>query len=173
MKFFLEKRVKEIEIYYWDCIDYDTKFIVADHMSYERNEYEAKKFLEKLKRTIAKPPNTIHTDNSFDYPPAIRKIFGRGKVKHEHFPAWKMRFKNNPIERYHNTLKENYKVMRRFCSLQSAYRFLEFFRDYYNFIRPHKTLNFDTPAQKAGFGKWNWWTLIRAEQIILKLIAHY
>lgn len=131
-------------------------------MSYERNEYEAKLFLVKLKNTIIKPPDIIHTDNSFDYPPAIRKTFGRGKVKHQHFPAWKMTFKNNPIERYHNTIKENYKVMRRFFSIKTAYQFLIFFRNYYNFIRPHKTLNWDTPSQRAGFGKWNWYSLIKA-----------
>jgi transposase InsO family protein len=50
--------------------------------------------------------------------------------------------------------------------LKSAYRFLEFFRDYYNFIRPHKTLNWQTPAQIAGFGKWNWWTLIRDNEVM-------
>jgi len=161
--FFREKGQRNRDfIYYWDCIDYDTKFIVADHMSYERSESEAKIFLVKLKGTIAKPPDIIHTDNSFDYPPAIRKIFGRGKIKHVHFPAWKMKFKNNPIERYHNTIKENYKVMRRFFRLDSAYKFLTFFRCYYNFIRPHKTLDWETPAQRAGFGKWNWYSLIRA-----------
>jgi hypothetical protein len=29
-------------IYYWDAIDYDTKFLVADHISLEREEQEAR-----------------------------------------------------------------------------------------------------------------------------------
>ena len=149
-------------IFYWDCIDYDTKFLIADHMSYDRNEHEGKKFMENVKQNMAKPPDVIHTDNSYDYPPAIRKTFGRGKVKHTHFPAWRMKFKNNPIERFHNTIKENYKVMRRFFKIETAFKFLTFFRNYYNFIRPHKTLGWETPAQVAGFGKWNWYSLIRA-----------
>ncbi len=170
--FFREKGQRDRNfIYYWDVIDYDTKFLLADHMSYERNEFEAKTFLSKLKDQIIVIPTNIHTDNSFDYPPAIRKTFGRGKVKHIHFAAWKMKFKNNPIERYHNTIRENYKVMRRFYSLKSGYKFLEFFKDYYNFIRPHKTLNGETPAQRAGFGKWNWWSLIKDDVQISKLIA--
>ena len=73
-----------------------------------------------------------------------------------------MKFRNNPIERYHNTIREDYKVMRRFVSNNTALSFLQFFRDYYNFLRPHKTLNWNTPAQVAGFGKWNWWTLIKS-----------
>jgi putative transposase len=149
-------------VYYWDAIDYDTKFIIADHISYERDEFEAKNFIKKIKSKIIKPPEIIHSDNSFDYPPAIRKTFGRGKVKHQHFPSWKKKFKNNPIERYHNTIRENYKVMRRFVSAKTGYNFLEFFREYYNFIRPHKSLNWQSPAQRAGFGKWNWWSLIEA-----------
>lgn len=163
--FFREKGQRDRNfIYYWDCIDYKTKFLMGDHMSYERDEFEARKFMEKVKTSVKELPKRIHTDNSFDYPPSIRKTFGRGKVKHIHFPAWKMKFKNNPIERYHNTIKENYKVMRRFFSLETAYKFLKFFRNYYNFIRVHKSLNWKTPAQAAGFGKWNWYSLIRAFQ---------
>jgi transposase-like protein len=160
-------------IYYWDAIDYDTKFLVTDHVSSERSEHEAKIFMKKIKNSITMLPDIIHSDNSFDYPPAIRKTFGRGKVKHFHFPAWKMKFRNNPIERYHNTIKENYKVMRRFVSAKTGYNFLEFFRDYYNFIRPHKTLNWKTPAEVAGFGKWNWWSLIKANKLLSYFCIDY
>lgn len=151
-------------VYYWDAIDYDTKFLVADHISLEREESEAKKFMQNIKDKIKEKPHFIHTDNSYDYPPAIRKIFGRGKVKHIHFPAWKHKFKNNAIERYHNTIRENYKVMRRFQNEKTALNFLRFFREYYNFLRPHKSLNWQTPAEVAGFGKFTWWSIIRLFQ---------
>jgi putative transposase len=152
-------------VYYWDSIDYDTKFLVADHISLVREESEANKFMKNIKERIKENPHFIHTDNSYDYPPAIRKTFGRGKVKHVHFPAWKKRFKNNPIERYHNTIKENYKVMRRFQNERTALKFLRFFRSYYNFLRPHKTLNWQTPAEVAGFGKFSWWSLIKIKNL--------
>ncbi len=172
---FLRKKGSQVLefIYYWDCIDYDTKFLIADHISLIREEPEARKFMKKIKEGIEKPPDRIHTDNSFDYPPAIRKTFGRGKVEHKHFPAWKKKFKNNPIERYHNTLRENYKVMRNFVTIDTAYRFLTFFKNYYNFIRPHRSLYWHTPAEVAGFGRFNWWTLIkRYEVFILDLIDY-
>ena len=124
--------------------------------------------MRKLKDGLERPPIRIHTDNSYDYPPAIRSIFPKKIVKHVRSPAWKHQFKNNPIERFHNTLRENYKVMRKFCSVKTAYDYLRFFRNYYNFLRPHMTLCGQTPAQAAGFGRWNWWSLIRA--IILKVI---
>ena len=160
--FFRAKGQRERDfVYYWDAIDYDTKFIVADHISLEREEEEAKKFMRNIKERIVENPKFIHTDNSYDYPPAIRKTFGRGKVKHIHFPAWKHKFKNNPIERYHNTVRENYKVMRRFQNEKTALSFLRFFKNYYNFIRPHKSLDWQTPAEMAGFGSFNWWSIIR------------
>ena len=159
-------------VYYWDAIDYDTKFIVADHVSLEREEFEAKQFMKNLKERIKENPKFIHTDNSYDYPPAIRKTFGRGKVKHIHFPAWKHKFKNNPIERYHNTIRENYKTMRRFQNERTAFNFLRFFRNYYNFLRPHKSLNWQTPSEVAGFGKFNWWSIIRnfLKEVMLLII---
>jgi len=149
-------------IFYWDVIDYTTKFLIADHISVEKNDKEGITFIKKLKDGLERPPIRIHTDNSYDYPPAIRKHFPKKHVKHVRFPAWKFKFKNNPIERFHNTLRENYKVMRNFFSAQTAYNYLKFFRNYYNFLRPHKTLMWMTPAEAAGLGRWNWWSLIRA-----------
>jgi len=161
--FLREKGMRGDEfIYYWDVIDYETKFLVADHISYERNESEGRILMKNLKRALKEPPDKIHTDNSYDYPSAIRWTFGWRNVVHVHFPSWKKKFKNNPIERFHNTLKENYKVMRRFVSIGSAKRYLDFFRCYYNFIRLHTSLGWRTPAQAAGFGKWDWYSLIRA-----------
>lgn len=167
--FFRVKGAKKDEfIYYWDCIDYDTKFIVGDLLSIARTDEFAIEFMKNVKSNLLTPPKNIHTDNSWDYPPAIKKVFGK-KTKHIHFPAWKKQFKNNPIERYHNTIKENYKVMRRFDNVKSAIKFLRFFRNYYNFIRRHKTLNWQTPAETAGFGKWTWKSLIKINYFLFEI----
>jgi transposase-like protein len=143
---FIKKRKEWI--YYWDCIDYETKFLVADHVSDERNDKEAVDFLNKIKLGSPKVPDEIHTDNSFDYPPAFRKVFPRKRI-HKHYPAWKKKFKNNPIERLHNTLKQRYKVFRNFHNRKGAENFFDFYKIFYNFVRKHTTLNFQTPAQAA------------------------
>lgn len=135
-------------IYYWDCIDYNTKFLVADHLSEERSYDEGTDFLNKIKLDSPEMPNEIHTDNSWDYPIAFRRVYPRRKI-HKHYPAWKHKFKNNPIERLHNTLKQRYKVFRGFDNPQSAEKFFDFYRVYYNFIRKHMTLGMITPAQAA------------------------
>ncbi|MFH1641987.1 MAG: DDE-type integrase/transposase/recombinase [Nanoarchaeota archaeon] len=140
---------KKNGIYYWDCIDYDTKFLLADHISEERNFDEGTMFLRKIKLGSLEIPDEIHKDNSFDYPIAFKRVFPRKKI-HKHYPAWKFKFKNNPIERLHNTLKQRYKVFRGFDNTQSAEKFFDFYRIYYNFIRKHMTLGMITPALAAG-----------------------
>ena len=143
---FVKRRKKWI--YYWDCIDYETKFLLADHLSEERSYTEGIEFLKKIKSGSTEIPDEIHTDNSWDYPVAFRKVFPRKKI-HKHYPAWKKRFKNNPIERLHNTLKQRYKVFRGFDNTQSAEKFFNFYKIYYNFIRKHMSLQERTPAQAA------------------------
>ena len=163
---FLKRKGAQIQefTYYWCAIDYDTKLILADHISNWREEEECKSFLLKVRKRLKDPPINCHSDNSYDYPRPIRAVFGR-KTQHIHFPAWKKQFKNNAIERYFNTVREVTKNLRKFTNAQNMIAHLQFFATYYNFIRPHKTLGGQTPAQVAGFGKWNWWTLIKARII--------
>lgn len=135
-------------IYYWDCLDYETKFLVADHLSDERNDREAVEFLKKIKCGSPELPSIVHTDCSYDYPRAFRRVFPRRRI-HKSYPAWKKKFKNNPIERFHNTLKQRYKVFRGFDNIENAEKFFDFYRVYYNFIRKHRSLQMRTPAQAA------------------------
>lgn len=153
-------------IYYWAAIDYGTKFLVADHVSTIREDLEAIDFLEKVKRKLKLPPEYLHTDNSYDYPPAINKVF-RKKTQHIHFAAWKKKFKNNPIERYFNTCREVTKNLRRFVSAKHIEKNMKFMTMYYNYLRPHMSLGGRTPAQVAGLGVWNWWSLIKDEFILM------
>lgn len=150
-------------VYYWGCIDYDTKFLVAEHLSEERSDKEAISFLQKIKIGSPELPTKVHTDNSYDYPPAFRKVFPRKRI-HEHYPAWKKRFKNNPIERWNNTGKQSIKTFRNFHNPQGARTRFTFFKNYYNYIRKHTTLQDKTPAQACkitlNLGRNRWKTLI-------------
>ena len=114
----------------------------------KREEDEAIQFLNKIKTGSPERPKEIHTDCSYDYPPAFRAVFPRRKI-HRYFPAWKKKFKNNPIERLHNTLKQRYKTFRNFDNFESCEKFFDFFKFYYNFVRKHMSLGFKTPAQAA------------------------
>jgi len=56
---------------------------------------------------------------------------------------------NNIIERFHNTVKERYKVLRGYGSFGGAMNMLDGFVIQYNFLRPHTSLDFKTPAEAA------------------------
>lgn len=143
-------KVRKSWNFYWDAIDYTTKFLVGDLLSAERNEEECEKFLKSIKECPVNQPRQIHTDNSYDYPLPILKVFGQKGIVHVYYPAWKHKFKNNPIERLHNTEKQTTKTFRGFDNFESTQRFFEFNKVYYNFIRKHTTLEFITPAEAAG-----------------------
>ncbi|PIY90176.1 MAG: hypothetical protein COY74_02875, partial [Nitrosopumilales archaeon CG_4_10_14_0_8_um_filter_34_8] len=80
-----------------DAMDYTTKFLVGDHLSKERCEDECEKFLISIKECPINLPKQIHTDNSYDYPLPIRKIFGKDGIIHVFFPAWKKKFRKNQM----------------------------------------------------------------------------
>lgn len=136
--------------YYWDAIDYTTKFIVGDHLSKERNYRECIVFMDSIKKCPINQPYEIHTDCSYDYPLPIKKAFGKKGIIHAFYPAWKHKFRNNPIERFHNTAKQTIKTFRNFDNFESTNKFFDFNRVYYNFIRKHTSLGKTTPAEAAG-----------------------
>lgn len=136
--------------YYWDAIDYTTKFLVGDHFSKERNYRECIEFMKSIKNGPVNQPYEIHTDNSYDYPWPIKKVFGKKGIIHAFYPAWKHKFKNNPIERLHNTEKQTIKTFRGFDNFESTRKFFDFNKIYYNFIRKHTSLGKTTPAEAAG-----------------------
>lgn len=136
--------------YYWDAMDYTTKFLVGEHFSKERNYMECIQFMESIKNCPVNQPCQIHTDNSYDYPWPIMKVFGKKGIMHVFYPAWKKKFQNNPIERLHNTEKQTIKTFRGFDNFESTKKFFDFNRVYYNFIRKHTSLGKTTPAEAAG-----------------------
>lgn len=65
---------------------------------------------------------------------------------------------NNRIERMNGTLRERIKVQRGWKTLQTP--LAEGQRIAYNFVKPHMTLNGQTPAQAAGLNVKGWKELL-------------
>ena len=85
------------------------------------------------------------------------------RTEHIRVPNIRNRSNNNMVERLHGTIRERNKVMR--SMKEETQTIADGLRNYYNFIRPHQSLDGKTPAEMAkidlGLGKNKWLSLIK------------
>lgn len=143
-------------IWCWNVIDEATRFLLANNVTEGRFEEDARAVLKKAKETAGTNPEFVITDGLQAYREGVKKEFYTLKgMKTEHLRASSFRkgaITNNLIERYHGTFRERDKVMRGFKSMPTAQETIASFRTYYNFVKPHQSLNGLTPAQVCGIG---------------------
>jgi hypothetical protein len=88
----------------------------------------------------------------------LRKSFftlGNPRTKHVKLKSIREGTNNTIVERLNGTARERVKVMRGLDNDESAQKSADGYRLYYNFIRPHQSLNGETPAKKAGINLGN------------------
>ena len=154
--------------YFWETIDEDTRFIVANLLTESRSSEDAiKVFRQALEK---QRPKTLFTDGSFAYDEAYNKVF-YSKVKALQV-EWvrrvgiKARETNNIIERKHGTLKDRTRPTRGLKHDDTAKTWLDGYIANYNFVKPHRSLEGKTPAQAAGLDvKADWGSLIQEATI--------
>lgn len=131
-------------------------------MSFTRNISDAKTLFELARSRAGKSPRVIITDKLWAYPEAVNDVFGE-TVLHTRSKPFTSVDSTNYIERWHSTLKERTKVMRTPKDPNTALQFIDGFLAYYNFIRPHESLNGKTPAEAAGidYDAKSWKSIIR------------
>ena len=156
--------------WFWDVMDKETKFLIASVLSSGRGLKEARKLFLLTRKSIKKNPDVIVTDGLQEYIQAIKKSFPgwwtkKNRVKHIRVVKFKSKDNNNVIERLQGTARERYKIMRGFSAFDSAETLMDGFTIFYNFIRPHMTLNGLTPAQASGIdlklAKNRWLSIIK------------
>jgi len=137
-------------VWFWDIIDKDTRFLLASHVSLTRTTGDARLFLIKAHKRAGKAPKTIITDKLAAYLDGVEITF-KGKTEHRQSKPFTIaEDSTNQIERFHGTLKQRTKVMRGLKNIDTAIQFTDGWLVHYNFLRPHESLNEATPAQAAG-----------------------
>ena len=136
-------------IWLWDIIDSETRFLIATHMSYTRTTLDAQQLMKQAYERTGKIPRVIYTDKLAAYLDGIELTFG-ADTKHKQGGPFDVEANTNLIERFHSTLKERTKVMRGLHTMESARRFLDGWLVHYNYFRPHTSLRDMTPASVAG-----------------------
>ena len=144
--------------WFWDGIDYDTRFIVMGLLTRSRSIPNARKFFLGAKAQVGgEAPKVIVTDGCGAYRKGVTKAFWRkvqlGEctlIQKEGLRARVGKLSNNVIERFHNTLKDRVKTLRGFGGREGASNALDGFVIQYNYLRKHTALAGRTPAEKAG-----------------------
>ena len=148
-------------IWFWEMIDEDTKFMVASHISNTRTFEDTVAIFEKGLQQSKERLKAVFVDGCNAYKPAFNKVFySRYKAERVELVqrvGIKARETNNSIERLHGTLKDRTRCMRGLHSYESTKLLLEGWSVYYNCVRPHQSLGNRTPAQAAGMNVPNSW----------------
>lgn len=160
-------------VWLWDIIDAETRYLLATKMSYTRTTQDAQTLFELAKKKAGKSPKVIITDGLPAYVEAV-EVFGKGIEHKRSRPFTDKENSTNLIERWHSTLKERTKVLRGLKDTESALAFIDGFLAYYNFIRPHESLDNKTPAEEAKiiYPIKNWAELARLENDKYIVKAH-
>jgi putative transposase len=140
-------------VWFWEMIDEDTKFLVASHVSGTRTLEDTITLFKRGYDQSKGRPRAVFVDGSFVYQTAFNKVFYtlRKDTRPELVQRVGIRARetNNLVERMHGTVKDRTRVMRGLKSFESTKSLLEGFTIHYNYVRPHQSLNGKTPAQAA------------------------
>ncbi len=133
-------------VWLWDIIDYDTRFLLATRISRSRTTRDAQILYDRAVKLVGREPDKVITDKLASY---LDIDWGRDT---EHIRSRPFAVENNTqmIERFHETLKQRTKVIRGLKNIESAHDFISGWLVHYNYIRPHTALNDRTPAEVAG-----------------------
>jgi len=137
-----------IKVWFFDCIDSETRFLLASRASLSRTTRDAQMLIDRAIKKAGKFPKVIVTDKLASY---LDVDYGKDV---EHRQGSPFRFKisgesTSQIERFHGTIKDRTKVMRAFRDLETLYQFMNGYLVYYNYFKPNEALNGKTPAEVA------------------------
>lgn len=150
--------------YLWNVIDSKTRYLIASYLSPKRGTQEAKKLMELAAKLVGKVPKVVRTDSLASYIDGIELAFG-ADTKHIQSHPFAKEDSTNLIERWNATLRERTKVMWGMKKPETARTILDGFLVFYNYFRPHESLDGKTPAEVAGidYPYRNWLDVIKSQ----------
>ena len=140
----------------WNVMDEDTRYILATHLSKQRNLAAATAVMRKASLAAATPPKTIKTDRLASYPGSIDKVFP--ETRHIQSDGIRAEVNNNLSERLQGTFRQRTKTLRGLDSRKTGQRYLDGWSLTYNLFREHESLDDRTPGEaakvKSPYGEW-------------------
>jgi transposase-like protein len=151
--------------YLWNVMDEKTRFQLASVVSTERKTRDARMVFQRAKKVSGgRTPKYMVTDGLQAYRHAVNKEFPTNYHETEHLWNTGLQYhpNNNHIERLHGTIRQREKTMRALKTDETP--IVDGHRLFYNFIKPHESLNGKTPSEEAGItieGDNKWLTLMK------------
>lgn len=130
---------KNINGWFWDIIDDETRLLLASHMSLTRTIKDAQILMEKALERAGKMPKIVFTDGLRAYLDGIELTFG-SNTQHALGNPFDVQYNTNKIERFHSTLKSRTNIMRGLHNQKSAMLIMDGWLVNYNYFRPHEAL---------------------------------
>jgi transposase-like protein len=139
-------------LWFWDIIDRDSRFLLASRLSTTRTIKDAQALMQQAYDRGGKAPKQIYTDKLNVYLDGIELVFG-SDTKHVQTSPFGRKGGDEStsiIERFHGTLKDRTDLVRGFKSLVKSKLITDAWLVHYNFFKEHTTLGDVPPAQNMG-----------------------
>nr|WP_319373878.1 IS6 family transposase [uncultured Methanobacterium sp.] len=147
-------KIKGQQKWFWEIIDAETRFMVAEHLSNTRTIKDSTKLFMDARNRALQKPKIIYADGCFAYRKGFKKAFYSNKrcnrVDLVQNVGINGRVHQNKVERLHGTLKDMLRARRGMDNYEKTEAMLDGWFVYYNFLRPHSALGGKTPAEAAG-----------------------
>jgi putative transposase len=143
-------RIGGRNVWFWDIIDRDSRYLLASHISRTRTIKDAQALMQEAYERAGKAPKKILTDKLAAYIDGIELTFGSDTRHVQTNPFVGGDETTNIIERFHGTLKERTKIIRWFGNVETAKILTNGWLCHYNFCKEHTSLGDVPPAQKTG-----------------------
>lgn len=155
-------------IWLWDIMDDETRFLLASRIPVGRTMQSSRQLMSRAVKAAGHTPKIINLDKGTAFLDGIEIVFGAdtSNLKPEEF-AFKAHTTSR-IERFHATLEDRSKIIRRMKNRDTAKLIMEGWLVHYNFFCPNKELNNRTPGEtaKSDFPYRSWFELIKESSII-------
>ena len=141
----------------WNVMDESTGYLLASHLTKERDARSAEAVLNKAAAAAAEPPRTVKTDQWSHYVPGVNKVFPN--ARHVRPPeGGNPEDIKNPSERAQGLFRQRTRTLRGVGSQEKGQLYLDGWTLDYNLFRDHESMNGNPPGQAAKvnppFNEW-------------------
>lgn len=137
------------DVWLWDVIDYDNRFLLASHLSGIRAASSVEKVIRRAFEKSDIAPRSILLNSRVVAPTRIARNFGTECLSLQS-PALTANINSSRIKRIQVSLRPRITMIHKLKSLEMAELALNGFLIHYNFFRSSKTAKDKTPAVMAG-----------------------